>query len=147
MDCSCFTKTEIFARWSIVMAFLRSLLFQSAIRSTSYRRSLEPCAESRDARRRLPYKVLHQGNQGEGAVPFSGATGLYSPEEISTTILTKMKTITDDFLVRAVKNALVPVPFYFNDADGTPTIHAGASLAPSHAFTCTESSTSQAPHP
>jgi len=41
---------------------------------------------------------------------------IYSPEEISSMILIKMKDIAESFLGKKVKNAVVTVPAYFNDA-------------------------------
>ena len=45
-----------------------------------------------------------------------GETKNYAPEEVSAMILTKMKEIAESFIGEKVKNAVVTVPAYFNDA-------------------------------
>ena len=41
---------------------------------------------------------------------------IFSPEEISAMVLTKMKEISETYLGKKVVNAVVTVPAYFNDA-------------------------------
>jgi len=49
-----------------------------------------------------------------------------SPQEISATILTKMKDTAADFLGEPVDDAVITVPAYFNDAQRQATKEAGA---------------------
>ena len=79
-----------------------------------------------DEIKRLPYKVVNQDNRPYVQVEFKGETKLFSPEEISAMILSKMKQIAEDYLGRPVKNAVITVPAYFNDAQRKATIDAGA---------------------
>ncbi|OHT17482.1 Mediator of RNA polymerase II transcription subunit 37a [Tritrichomonas foetus] len=78
-----------------------------------------------DELKRLPYKVVNQDNRPYVQVEFKGETKLFSPEEISAMILAKMKQIAEDYLGRPVKNAVITVPAYFNDAQRKATIDAG----------------------
>ena len=50
----------------------------------------------------------------------------FSPEEISSMILLKMKETAESFLGTAVKEAVITVPAYFNDSQRTSTKDAGA---------------------
>jgi L1 cell adhesion molecule like protein len=58
-------------------------------------------------------------------VEYMNETKLFSPEEISSMVLSKMKTIAEAFLGSPVTHAVVTVPAYFNDAQRQATIDAG----------------------
>jgi heat shock protein 5 len=75
--------------------------------------------------KRLPYKIVDLENRPYIEVQHRGETKYFSPEEISAMILVKMKTIAEEYLGRPVKNAVVTVPAYFNDAQRKATMDAG----------------------
>jgi molecular chaperone DnaK len=49
----------------------------------------------------------------------------YTPQELSAMILQKMKSTAEDFLGQEVKEAVITVPAYFNDAERQATKEAG----------------------
>jgi molecular chaperone DnaK len=68
------------------------------------------------------YKVV-QGDNNTPRVDIDGR--MYTPQEISAMILQKMKKVAEDFLGQEVKEAVVTVPAYFNDAQRQATKEAG----------------------
>jgi heat shock protein 1/8 len=55
-----------------------------------------------------------------------GEKKTFSPEEISSMVLTKMKDIAESFMGKTVKDAVVTVPAYFNDSQRQATKDAAA---------------------
>ena len=55
-----------------------------------------------------------------------GERKTFSPEEISSMVLTKMKDIAESFMGKPVKDAVVTVPAYFNDSQRQATKDAAA---------------------
>ncbi|KAG5989526.1 hypothetical protein E4U52_005490 [Claviceps spartinae] len=70
----------------------------------------------------VPYKIV-QHNNGDAWVAARGQN--YSPSQIGGFILNKMKETAEAYLSRPVKNAVVTVPAYFNDAQRQSTKDAG----------------------
>ena len=59
-------------------------------------------------------------------VMFKGQEKLFSPEEISSMVLTRMKETAENYLGCEIKTAVVTVPAYFNDQQRQSTKDAGA---------------------
>lgn len=72
-----------------------------------------------------PFKVVKEGTKPMIQVLFKGETKRFSPEEISSFVLTKMRQIAEAYLGKECKNAVVTVPAYFNDSQRQATKDAG----------------------
>lgn len=70
----------------------------------------------------LPYKIVKASN-GDAHVEVRGKA--YSPAEISSIILQKMKQTAEDYLGEKVTEAVITVPAYFNDSQRQATKDAG----------------------
>eukprot|EP00842_Homolaphlyctis_polyrhiza_P006918 jgi/Hompol1/815/HPOL_005430-RA len=70
----------------------------------------------------VSYKIVKHTN-GDAWVEARGKK--YSPSQIGAFVLQKMKETADSFLGKPVKNAVVTVPAYFNDAQRQATKDAG----------------------
>ena len=73
----------------------------------------------------LPYDIIDKDGKPYIQIETKQGKKLYSPEEISAMVLTKMKQIAENFLGREVKNAVITVPAYFNDSQRQSTKDAG----------------------
>jgi molecular chaperone DnaK len=67
--------------------------------------------------------TVEQGNNDTPRVRIGDR--LYTPQEISAQILTKMKQTAEDYLGQTVTEAVITVPAYFNDAERQATKEAG----------------------
>jgi len=64
-----------------------------------------------------PFKVIRgENNKPMIEITKGGSSKRYHPEEISAMVLTKMKKTAESYLGREVKDAVITVPAYFNDA-------------------------------
>ena len=74
----------------------------------------------------FPFKVIDQGGKPKIQVEYKGETKIFTPEEISSMILTKMRETAEAYLGTKVDDAVITVPAYFNDSQRQATKDAGA---------------------
>ncbi|XP_018017214.1 heat shock 70 kDa protein cognate 4 [Hyalella azteca] len=73
-----------------------------------------------------PFKVIDDEGKPKIKVEYKNENKTFSPEEISSMVLMKMKEIAEAYLGSAVKDAVITVPAYFNDSQRQATKDAGA---------------------
>jgi len=73
----------------------------------------------------MPYKIVNKGGKPYVQVKVKGEDKVYSPEEVSAMILTKMKETAEAHIGKKVDYAVVTYPAYFNDAQRQATKDAG----------------------
>ena len=73
----------------------------------------------------LYYEVENVKNLPKIKVAYKNKLESFTPEEISSMILTKMKNIAEEYLGKEVKDAVITVPAYFNDRQRQATKDAG----------------------
>ena len=84
-------------------------------------RKLDNESAKRDASL-VPFTLL-AGENGDAQVVVRGKA--FSPEEISSIILSRLKRMAEDYLGEPVKDAVITVPAYFDDAQRQATKDAG----------------------
>lgn len=72
-----------------------------------------------------PFKVINDNGKPIIQVEFKGETKRFTPEEISSMVLMKMKETAEGYLGKTVKDAVITVPAYFNDSQRQATKDAG----------------------
>lgn len=72
-----------------------------------------------------PFKIFNKGGVPNIKASFKGKNTLFTPEEISSTILEKMKDIAEDYIGEPLVDAVITVPAYFNDSQRQATKDAG----------------------
>lgn len=72
-----------------------------------------------------PFDVINDNTKPKIKVEYKGEAKTFFPEEISSMVLTKMKETAEAYLGKAVTNAVITVPAYFNDSQRQATKDAG----------------------
>lgn len=70
----------------------------------------------------VPYTV---SQKGQNDIAFKIANQQVSPEEIGAAVLAKLKKVAEDYVGAEIKEAVITVPAYFNDAQRQATKDAG----------------------
>jgi heat shock protein 1/8 len=73
----------------------------------------------------FPFKVVEKNSKPYISVNYKCEEKLFTPEEISSMILLKMKQVAEAYLGTDVTDAVVTVPAYFNDSQRQATKDAG----------------------
>ena len=79
-------------------------------------------AEVKHTKEMVSYEIV-KGNQNLACVKVDGKN--YTPQEISASILQKMKQTVDEYLGESIEEAVITVPAYFSDAQRQATKDAG----------------------
>ncbi|KAF0289088.1 Heat shock protein 70 B2 [Amphibalanus amphitrite] len=72
-----------------------------------------------------PFKVVNETGKPKIEVEYKGEMKRFTPEEISSMVLTKMKETAEAYLGTSIKDAVITVPAYFNDSQRQATKDAG----------------------
>jgi len=72
-----------------------------------------------------PFDIIEAGKKPKIQVEFKCEKKTFTPEEVSSMVLTKMKETAEQYLGKTIKDAVVTVPAYFNDSQRQATKDAG----------------------
>jgi len=78
--------------------------------------------EVQQLKKEYPYSIV-AGQNGLACIDVEGK--VYTPQEISAKILSKLKTDAEKYLGQTITEVVITVPAYFNDAQRTATKEAG----------------------
>ena len=70
-------------------------------------------------------KVINKNNRPVFQVKYKGEDAFYTPEQIGSFVLIKMKQIAEGYLGEEIPDSIITVPAYFNDAQRQATKDAG----------------------
>ena len=76
-------------------------------------------------RKNWPFQVINESGRPKIRVQNKGTLKTFTPEEISSMVLTKMKETAEAYLGQKVTDAVITVPAYFNDSQRQATKDAG----------------------
>jgi len=79
--------------------------------------------EVSEVQKLVPYEICKADNSSDAWVSANGQK--FSPSQVGSMVLTKMKETAEGFLGRGVSKAVVTVPAYFNDSQRQATKDAG----------------------
>ncbi|KAE8378716.1 heat shock protein 70 family [Aspergillus bertholletiae] len=82
-------------------------------------------AEVQSDMKHWPFKIVDKGTKPIIEVEFKGEQKQFTPEEVSSMVLTKMRETAEAYLGGTVNNAVITVPAYFNDSQRQATKDAG----------------------
>ncbi len=83
-------------------------------------------AELTEDDKKVPYTIVEAANgDAHIQVEVGGETKVYSPQEISAMVLSKLKSDAESKLGETITEAVITVPAYFNDAQRNATKAAG----------------------
>ena len=88
-------------------------------------RNIDDCNLEKD-KNHWPFEVINENGKPKIRVEFKGEQKTFTPEEISSMILIKMKETAEAYLGDTVSQAVLTVPAYFNDSQRQATKDAGA---------------------
>lgn len=74
-----------------------------------------------DDMKSLSYTIVNDSNKPKIQVEYLGEQKTFTPEEISAMVLSKLKSDAEAYLGTTVKDAVITVPAYFNDAQRQAT--------------------------
>jgi heat shock protein 1/8 len=72
-----------------------------------------------------PFTVIDQGGRPKLKVEYKNEDKTFTPEEVSSMVLTKMKETAEAYLGQTLNDAVITVPAYFNDSQRQATKDSG----------------------
>ncbi|CCF50554.1 hypothetical protein NDA11_001484 [Ustilago hordei] len=82
-------------------------------------------AEVQSDMKHWPFEVVNTGGKPQIRIEYKGEKKVFTPEEVSSMVLLKMRETAEAYLGGTVKDAVVTVPAYFNDSQRQATKDAG----------------------